>query len=85
MPSSLNLKPRYVLISILMLTLVIFSPVLHGQECGTKIQDAQKLYEQGLIEEIPQMLAPCMQDGFTNVQVIEVYKLIILFYLFDDN
>jgi hypothetical protein len=86
MPSNLNLKLRYVLISSIMLIKVIFSPVVQGQnECSTKIQDAQKLYEQGMIEEIPQMLAPCMQDGFTRPQVIEAYKLIILSYLFDDN
>jgi hypothetical protein len=86
MPSSLNLKPRNILISSLMLILIIFCPAVKGQgDCSTKIQDAQKLYEQGLIEEIPQMLAPCMQDGFTRTQVIEAYKLIILSYLFDDN
>jgi hypothetical protein len=86
MPSSLNFNPRYMLISCIMLILIIFSPVVQGQnECSTKIQDAQKLYEQGMIEEIPQMLSPCMQEGFTRTQVIEAYKLIILSYLFDDN
>ena len=29
---------------------------------ATKIQEAQKYYEQGMIEEIPQMLAPCMAE-----------------------
>jgi hypothetical protein len=86
MPSIQNFKPRYVLFSGIMLIMIIFSPVAQGQsECSTKIQDAQKLYEQGMIEEIPQMLAPCMQAGFTRTQVIEAYKLIILSYLFDDN
>jgi hypothetical protein len=86
MPYSLNFNPRYVLVSSIMLIMIIFSPVVQGQsECSTKIQDARKLYEQGMIEEIPQMLAPCIQDGFTRAQVIEAYKLIILSYLFDDN
>ncbi len=86
MLSSLNFNPRNMLISSIMLILIIFSPVVQGQsECSTKIQDARKLYEQGMIEEIPQMLAPCIQDGFTRAQVIEAYKLIILSYLFDDN
>jgi hypothetical protein len=86
MPSSPKINPRFVLISSIMLILIIFSPIVRGQnECSTKIQDAQKLYEQGMIEEIPQMLASCMQDGFTRTQVIEAYKLIILSYLFDDN
>lgn len=86
MPSSLNLKSRYAFVSTIMLILIVFGPNVQGQnECSTKIQDAQKLYEQGMIEEIPQMLAPCMQDGFTRAQIIEAYKLIILSYLFDDN
>jgi hypothetical protein len=74
------------MISILMLILTAFSPIVMGQnECSTKIQEAHKLYEQGMIEEIPQMLAPCMANGFTRPQIIEAYKLIILSYLFDDN
>ena len=86
MSPSLNYKPRCVLISMLMLILTAFSPVVRGQnECSTKIQEAHKLYEQGMIEEIPQMLAPCMANGFTRTQIIEAYKLIILSYLFDDN
>ncbi len=86
MPYSLNFKLRYIVISSLMLIMILFNPVVQAQnDCSTKIQDAQKLYEQGMIEEIPQMLAPCMQDGFTRTQVIEAYKLIILSYLFDDN
>lgn len=59
--------------------------VFGQDDCSTKIQEAQKYYEQGMIEEIPQMLAPCMAEGFTRVQKIEAYKLIILSYLFDDD
>ena len=54
-------------------------------DCVTKIQEAQKYYDQGMIDEIPSMLAPCMADGFTRTQKIEAYKLIIMSYLFDDN
>ena len=38
-----------------------------------------------MIDEIPKMLAPCMQEGFTRPQKIEAYKLLILAYLFDDD
>lgn len=55
------------------------------EDCATKIQEARKLYDQGMIEEIPKMLAACMEEGFTRVQKTEAYKLIILSYLFDDN
>jgi hypothetical protein len=73
---------------ILWMVLLIMAPsALKAQtnDCANKIQEAQKLYDQGLIEEIPQMLAPCMETNFTRVQKIEAYKIIILSYLFDDN
>jgi len=38
-----------------------------------------------MIDEIPKMLAPCMQEGFSRPQKIEAYKLLILAYLFDDD
>jgi hypothetical protein len=55
------------------------------EDCAAKIQEAQKFYDLGMIEEITPLLAPCMAEGFTRTQKIEAYKLIILSYLFDDN
>lgn len=82
-----SLSKRKALPPILWMVLLLAVPVtLQAQtDCGTKIQEARKLYDQGMIEEIPQMLAPCMENDFTRVQKIEAYKLIILSYLFDDN
>jgi hypothetical protein len=87
MTSSQTNSPGTVFQTLLLMTILVFSTMmLYGQEdCGTKIQEAQKFYDQGMIEEIPKMLAPCMEDGFTHGQKIEAYKLIILSYLFDDN
>jgi hypothetical protein len=63
----------------------ICSDIFSQEDCASKIQEAQKNYDLGMIEEIPLMLAPCMEEGFTRAQKIEAYKLIILSYLFDDN
>src|SRR3972149_11036799 len=61
-------------------------PGIYSQEdCSAKIQEAKKFYEMGMIEEIHQMLSPCIEYGFTRTQKIEAYKLIILSYLFDDD
>ena len=54
-------------------------------DCLKTLKDAKDHYEQGLIDEIPNMLAGCMESGFTRAQKIEAYKLIILAYLFDDD
>lgn len=67
------------------LAIFLQADLLCQDDCGAKIQEAQKFYDLGMIEEIPQMLSPCMEEGFTRTQKIEAYKLIILSYLFDDN
>jgi hypothetical protein len=54
-------------------------------DCSSKLQEARKYYDQGMIDEIPSMLAPCMETGFSRAQKIEAYKLIILSYLFNDD
>ena len=59
---------------------------LSGQEdCGSKFVEAQELYRQGLIEDIPQLLKPCIESGFTRAQRNEAYKILILAYLFDGD
>jgi hypothetical protein len=55
------------------------------ENCIKSFQRARRLYDQGMIDEIPEILAPCIEAGFTRNQKIEAYKLIILAYLFDDD
>lgn len=77
-----------IMINTLLLGILAFmlqTDLFSQEDCSSKIQEAQKLYDLGMIEEIPQMLAPCMEEGFARNQKIEAYKLIILAYLFDDN
>jgi len=54
-------------------------------DCSKTLQEARNQYDLGIIDEIPKMLARCMQEGFTRSQKIEAYKLMILAYLFDDD
>lgn len=80
-------------ISRFIIALFFVAVAMHGlssnvnaqNDCAAKIQEAQRYYDQGMIDEIPSMLAPCMTDGFTRTQKIEAYKLIIMSYLFDEN
>ena len=65
-------------------TLFLFS--LNAQtDCGSKIQEAMELYDQGLIDQIPPLLLPCIEEGFTRPQRIEAYKLLIQTYLLDGD
>lgn len=59
--------------------------VIGQEDCIKSFQRAKRLYDQGIIDEIPEILGPCIESGFTRAQKIEAYKLIILAYLFDDN
>jgi hypothetical protein len=55
------------------------------EQCAFTLREAQNLYSQGLIENIPGMLQACIRDGFTKEERSEAYKLIILSYLYDDD
>ncbi|MBA7579894.1 hypothetical protein ES708_21775 [subsurface metagenome] len=55
------------------------------EDCIFKLQEAEKLYTQGLIEDIPQLLEPCIKRGLSKEDKLQAFKLIILSYLFDDN
>lgn len=78
-----RLNPGLLLIFIIILCTV---SDLSGQEtCSSKLIEAQRLYRQGLIEDIPQLLKPCIESGFTRAQRNEAYKILILAYLFDGD
>lgn len=53
--------------------------------CTNKLKEAESNYENGLIEEIPEMLKPCMKNGFTKEEKIRGYKLIIKSHLFNQD
>src|SRR4030042_613026 len=78
--------PARFFIYIIVLVLPLFSLTARAQDdCSKTLQEARNRYDLGMIDEIPKMLAPCMQEGFTRTQRIEAYKLLILAYLFDDD
>jgi hypothetical protein len=72
--------------TMMVLLLFLFPLTARAQDnCSKTLQEAKNLYDLGMIDEIPKMLAPCMQEGFTRLERIEAYKLLILAYLFDDD
>ncbi len=71
---------------ILFLAIAVFSVNLFAQqECAYILEEAQELFDAGLIETVPDKLSGCLRTGFTNEEKLQAYKLIILSYLFDDN
>ncbi|MBN2275501.1 MAG: PorT family protein [Bacteroidales bacterium] len=82
-----TLKPVYYIASLMAFFLICYPVSSRAQEsdCSKTLQEARNQYDLGIIDEIPKMLGPCMQEGFTRTQKIEAYKLLVLAYLFDDN
>ena len=54
-------------------------------DCTLILAKAQRLFDAGNIEQIPAMLKPCMDKGFTTEEKQQAQKLIVLSYLFDKN
>ena len=75
----------YPLVMILLFPWQTIAYAQQEQQCAFTLREAQNLYSQGLIENIPGMLQACLKDGFTKAERSEAYKLIILSYLYDDD
>lgn len=83
MPYELECYYRKIFFSTLLVFLLCICS--KAQDCSFTLSKAQKNYEAGVIEQIPQMLQPCIVNGFTKEEKLSAYKLIILCYLFDNN
>lgn len=53
--------------------------------CAVVLKQAQKFYENGSLEEIPNLLKNCLSNGFSKDEKIEAIKLLILCDLYDDK
>ena len=63
--------------------LVVISYRSEAQNCTSKLQYAQQLFDSGQIEQIPSILDSCIQNGFLPEEKQKAYRLIIQVYLFD--
>lgn len=60
--------------------------VMYAQSaCTNTLKEAESMYENGNIEEIPAILQSCMKRGFTKEEKIRGYKLMIKSYLFNQD
>jgi hypothetical protein len=73
-------------ILLLFLIVIVSFPVLRAQNtCADQLKVAQRSFDDGLLDDIPQLLAGCMKDGFTREEKTNAYKLLIQTYLFSEN
>lgn len=76
------MKRLVLLITFVFLTLIS----LRAQNtCGDQLKVAQRRFDDGLLDDIPQLLENCMKSGFTKEEKTNAYKLLIQTYLFSEN
>ncbi|MGE0077205.1 MAG: outer membrane beta-barrel protein [Bacteroidales bacterium] len=73
---------RYILL-ILFFSSIIF---LQAQTtCTDILKQAERNFDEGKLDEIPQAIESCMKSGFTSEEKMKAYKLLIQTYLFNEK
>jgi hypothetical protein len=53
--------------------------------CTEQLRLAQRRYDGGMLDEIPNIISPCLRSGFTKEEKVTAYKLLIQTYLFSER
>ena len=53
--------------------------------CTEQLKLTQRSFDDGLLDDIPLLLADCMKNGFTKEEKANAYKLLIQTYLFSEQ
>lgn len=54
-------------------------------DCAKNLKKAKKIYEEGNIGQVEELVSGCLEEGFTRDEKVEARKLLVLANLFDDN
>ena len=76
---------KITLLTFVLLGLQFLSPVKSQENCTSILEEAEELFDQGFIEDIPDILDDCLKKGFSPQEKMRAQKLIILSYLFDNR
>ena len=70
---------------ILIICLLSFTSKAQEGSCAFKLEEAESLFETGILDSIPAMLRSCInEEGFDDEELARAYKLLILTYQFED-
>ena len=67
------------------IALVSLSPLIAQVNCTEQLRQAERRFDEGLLDDIPQMISSCLESGFTKEERINAHKLLIQTYLFSDE
>ena len=74
---------RKIVILIFFLTLGL--NLMAQDSCSLALDSAKNLFNSGQIEEIPDLLSPCIAKGLSQQEEIQAYLLLVQVYLFDSD
>jgi len=74
----MNLKTFFFLV----LTLLAATNAIGQNQCAESLIEAENLYREGKLYDIPTILSECLENGFTKEEKIRAYRLMTLSYLF---
>ena len=69
------------------LTIIVFLGFFqfaYGQTCSEVLDEAKKEFDDGHLETISSILNDCLNNGFTDVQKVDAYRLLTITYLYLD-
>ncbi len=69
----------------LILFLLVSITHLGYAQCPQILRQARTVYDEGRIQELPSLLASCIESGFTKEERTEAYRLLILSYIYLDE
>lgn len=77
---------RFLLLSSLLLILISCVNEAYAQSaCTQTLRIARSTYDEGRLNELPELLANCLGDGFTDQEKAEAYKLLTLAYIYQEE
>ncbi len=75
----------YKIMIIIIFASVLIRPAHSQNNCAQILEQAEQLFDQGIIEDIPELLSRCLRRGFTPEEKMRAQKLLILVYVFDNK
>lgn len=76
------MRKRIFCFTLLMIALAASMSAYAQTACAVTLRTARTTYDEGRLQELPGLLAPCLKSGFTRQEAVEAYKLLVLSYIY---
>ena len=81
----MNINKRCLSIIIFSLTFFVEGYSQTASICANTLRKARTTYDEGKLHELPDILKSCLQNGFTDEEKTEAYRLLVLSYIYLDE